>query len=150
MSYDSTVDTLKHIKRVAQLLNEASIELLNRANKHDQSKLENPEKEWFDKATEKLKGLTYGSPEYKESLKELKPALDHHYANNSHHPEHYENGINGFDIFDLIEMLMDWKAATERHADGDIYKSISLNKDRFQISEQVCEIFKNTAKKLNW
>jgi len=150
MSYDSTSDTLKHIKRVSQLLNEASIELIKRGNVHDQSKLESPEKEWFDKATEKLRGLTYGSPEYKESLKDLKPALDNHYANNTHHPEHYLNGVNGFDLFDLIEMFMDWKAATERHADGDIYKSIELNKERFQISEQICDIFKNTAKRLNW
>jgi hypothetical protein len=149
-NYDSKVDTLLHIKRVAQLLTGASSELIRRANCHDNSKLESPEKELFDEFTPKLKGCTYGSDEYKGYLKELKVGLDHHYANNSHHPEHYENGVNGFDLFDLIEMFFDWKAAGERHADGNIYKSIEHNKGRFGLSEQVCEIFINTAKNLNW
>lgn len=150
MSYDSKADTLLHIKRVAQLLTEASAELIKRANVHDNSKLESPEKEMFDKATDRLRGLTYGSPEYKASLADLGPALKHHYEHNSHHPEHYPNGVNGFDLFDLVEMFLDWKAATERHADGNIYKSIEHNKTRFALSEQVCEIFKNTANRLGW
>ena len=134
-----------HIKRVNQLLIEAAIELIRRANVHDNSKLESPEKELFDEFTPKLKGTTYGSEEYKKYLKELSVALEHHYENNSHHPEHYENGVNGFDLFDLIEMFFDWKAATERHADGDIMKSIEINKKRFGINEQICDIFRNTV-----
>jgi len=150
MNYDSKADTLLHIKRVAQLLTEASSELIKRANVHDNSKLESPEKELFDEYTPKLKDCTYGSDEYKNYLKELKVALDHHYANNSHHPEHYKNGVNGFDLFDLIEMFFDWKAAGERHADGNIYKSIELNKERFKLSDQVVDVFTNTAKNLGW
>lgn len=148
--YDSESDTLKHIKRVSELLTNASSELIRRANCHDDSKLKTPEKELFDEFTPKLKSCTYGSEEYHQYLKSLKVALDHHYANNSHHPEHYENGVNGFDLFDLIEMFFDWKAATERHDDGNIYESIEINKDRFEISEQVCNIFKNTATRLGW
>lgn len=150
MNYDSKADTLLHIKRVAELMTNASSELIRRANVHDNSKLESPEKELFDEFTPKLKGCTYGSEEYKDYLKELKVALDHHYQNNSHHPEHYENGVNGFDLFDLMEMFFDWKAAGERHADGNIYKSIEINKERFQLSEQIVDIFNNTAKRLNW
>uniref|UniRef100_A0A6M3L251 Uncharacterized protein n=1 Tax=viral metagenome TaxID=1070528 RepID=A0A6M3L251_9ZZZZ len=150
MQYDSKADTLQHIKRVNELLLTAVSELLIRAGKHDRSKLKSPEKELFDEYTPKLKNCTYGSDEYKEFLKGLKVALDHHYANNSHHPEHYENGVNGFDLFDLIEMLFDWKAATERHADGDIRKSIEINKERFKISEQLCGIFRNTVDRMGW
>lgn len=150
MSYDSTTDTLLHIKRVSQLLTEAAMELLRRANVHDESKLHSPEKEMFDEATNRLKGSTYGSEEYKGFLKQLKPALDHHYSNNSHHPEHYANGVNGFDLFDLLEMFFDWKAATERHDNGNIYKSIEINKDRFKLSAQVVDIFTNTADRLNY
>lgn len=146
--YDSTKDTLLHIKRVNQLLTEASGELIRRANVHDDSKLKSPEKELFDEYTPKLKNCTYGSEEYKEYLKGLKAALDHHYSKNSHHPEHYENGIEGFDLFDLVEMFMDWKAASERHNDGDILKSIEINKERFNIDCQITNIFKNTAKRL--
>lgn len=142
--YDSTADTLLHIKRVNELLLIFSSELISRAIVHDNSKLKSPEKELFDEFTPKLKGSTYGSEEYRKNLSELKVALDHHYANNSHHPEHYNNGVNGFDLFDLVEMFMDWKAATERHANGDILKSIEINKERFGISEQICEIFRNT------
>lgn len=145
--YDSTSDTLLHIKRVSQLLTEAASELIRRANVHDNSKLESPEKELFDEFTPKLKGTTYGSEEYKEYLKELRVALDHHYKNNTHHPEHYENGVNGFDLFDLIEMFFDWKAATERHADGDIMKSIDINQERFNISPQISQIFRNTVER---
>lgn len=144
-NYDSKADTLLHIKRVAELMTNASAELISRANRHDNSKLESPEKELFDIYTPKLKASTYGSDEYTMFLQELKVALDHHYANNSHHPEHYENGVNGFDLFDLIEMFFDWKAATERHANGDIYKSIQINRERFNLSDQLCDILKNTA-----
>lgn len=124
--------------------------LADRASVHDKSKLMSPEKELFDEFTPKLKGTTYGSDEYYEYLKQLKPALDHHYANNSHHPEHYDNGIDGMDLFDVMEMLMDWKAASERHDDGDIYKSIEINAKRFELSEQVTNILYNTAKRIGW
>ena len=150
MQYDSKADTLLHIKRVSQLLTEASIELIRRANVHDNSKLESPEKELFDEFTPKLKGCTYGSDEYKSYLTALKTALDHHYQNNSHHPEHYARGVNGFDLFDLLEMFFDWKAAGERHADGNIYKSIEVNKERFNLSDQVVDILTNTAKNLTY
>jgi len=148
--FDSTVDTLKHIKRVKQLLTEAAAELIKRANCHDDSKLVAPEKELFDKLTPMLAKLTYGSDEYKASLAELKPALDHHYENNTHHPEHYKNGIDGMDMFDIIEMLLDWKAAGERHTDGNIYDSIKKNKERFKMSDQLVNIYENTAKNLGW
>lgn len=146
---NSKQETLEHIKRVSYYLSEFSKEMLRRGQVHDQSKLESPELEMFDEVTGVLKGLTYGSEEYKEQLTKLKPALDHHYANNSHHPEHYPNGIDGMDLFDLVEMFYDWKAASERHANGDIVRSIEINKDRFKMSEQLVNIFNNTANNIN-
>lgn len=89
MNYDSTSDTKAHIARVAQLLNEFAAEINRRGFVHDQSKLMDPEKALFDEYTPKLKDCTYGSDEYKGFLSALKPALDNHYAKNSHHPEHY-------------------------------------------------------------
>jgi len=143
--YDSTADTLKHIKRVNELLINSSVELLRRAQVHDQSKLESPEKEAFDVQTPKLKNLTYGSKEYQESLDNLKVALDHHYDTNSHHPQYYPEGINGMDLFDVMEMLADWKASTERHEDGDILKSLEINKERFGIDPQLSQILLTTV-----
>ena len=75
----------------------------------------------------------------------MKPALDSHYADNPHHPEHYDNGIKDMDLVDLIEMICDWKSATLRHNDGDIYKSIELNQKRFGYSDELKQIFKNTV-----
>jgi hypothetical protein len=150
MKYDSTKDTLTHIKRVGELLGDVIDNLDQRAIKHDQSKLEDPEKETFDKFTPLLKDSTYGSDEYKGFLKSMGVALEHHYKNNSHHPEHYEKGISGMDLFDVIEMLFDWKAATERHDNGDIRKSLIHNKLRFNISDQLNSILKNTVDRMNW
>ncbi len=147
-SYDSAKDTLLHIKRVNELLLLFAKNLMDRAVCHDNSKLQEPEKPLFDKMTPLLKDLTYGSEKYKKSLAELKPALDHHYSHNSHHPEHYKNGVDGFTLVDLVEMFCDWKAASERHANGDIFKSIQINKDRFGMSAQLAKIFENTVNKL--
>ena len=148
---DSTIQTMKHKFRIIELMSEYAIpEILHRANIHDNSKLEDPEKSYFDEFTKNLSKLTYGSEEYKQSIEKLKPALEHHYANNSHHPEHYKNGIDDMNLFDLIEMFFDWKAASERHNDGNLNKSIEINGTRFNMSEQLIKIFENTAKYLGF
>lgn len=148
MTYDSSLDTLKHIGQVRQLLEKVRNHLHNRAVHHDESKLEDPELEIFNIYTPKLKNTTYGSPEYRKYLKEMNVALDHHYDNNRHHPEHFtnnpEDGLKDMSLIDLIEMLCDWLAATKRHNDGDIYKSIELNQSRFGYSDEVKQILYNT------
>jgi hypothetical protein len=53
--------------------------------------------------------------------------------------------ISQMNIIDVIEMFCDWRAATLRHADGDINKSIDINQNRFNISDQLSEIFRNTV-----
>jgi hypothetical protein len=138
-------DTFRHIERVRNLINTCIRNLLTRAEKHDQSKLEDPEVSYFLKYTALLKTCTYNSDQYKSYLQEMKPALDHHYANNSHHPEHYKDGINDMNLLDLMEMLCDWKAASERHNDGNIRKSIEVNVQRFGISPQLTRILENTV-----
>lgn len=143
--YDSRIATYKHIKRVAELLCSASQELIERSKVHDDSKLKSPEKELFNELTPKLKGSTFGSEEYSQFLEELKPALDHHYKHNSHHPQHYEEGIKGMDLFDLIEMFLDWIASSERHDDGDIVESININQERFGYSDDLKQIMLNTV-----
>lgn len=150
MSYDSTESTKQHIARVNQFLNMAAGELIRRGYVHDKSKLESPEKEYFDKETPLLAGLVYGTPEYRESCKRLAPALEHHYAHNSHHPQHYKKGVNDMDLFDVIEMLYDWKASTERGLDGNIHKSIGINAEKYGISKQLRQILTNTINRFNF
>jgi hypothetical protein len=149
-SYDSTADTRQHIERVQSLLFQMIGNLHTRRREHDMSKFMSPEKEVFDRETPNLKSLEYGSDEYKQALGRMKVALDHHYANNSHHPEHYENGMAGMSLLDLMEMLADWKAATERHETGDITKSIDLNAERFGYDEMMRSIFHNTISEMGW
>jgi len=147
-AYDSRLETTAHIARVRELMLCVIEGLAARAAKHDKSKLESPEKESFDKFTPILKSLTYGSKEYQQVLAEMQVALVHHYGENSHHPEHLANGVDGMTLLDLIEMLCDWKAATERHANGSIKKSLVVNKERFALSDQLVSILENTCVEL--
>jgi hypothetical protein len=190
---DQRPETYKHIGHVRQVLTLVVGKLLQRMLDHDASKLESPERECFDEVTPKLAGMTYGSDEYKGCLAAMKPALDHHYAGNRHHPEYFrwhccvcnrsfsdeqapisdwgdgsqhrfcptcvgggsviweaeliestKYGLSGMTLVDLVEMLCDWKAATLRHADGDIRKSIEGNQKRFGYSDELKQIMLNT------
>lgn len=147
------IDTLNHIRRVNELLIKASQELLNRAIKHDASKLgyldelSAEERKGFNNAVYKLRNVKFGTEEYNKSLEDLKPVLDLHYSRNSHHPQHYPNGIRDMDLFDVIEMFYDWLAASERTKDGSIERSIAVGVKRFEISSQIESIFRNTAKR---
>lgn len=138
-------ETWEHIHNVEKFLNEVIIELKTRALTHDRSKIESEiEASTFEIYTPLLKDCTYGSEQYKQFLESMKPALDHHYKNNRHHPEHFKNGVDGMTLIDLVEMLCDWKAATLRHKDGNISKTLDINKKRFSMSDQLYNIFKNT------
>lgn len=138
-------DTMRHIERVRNLLNHMAFQLLDRGRLHDQSKLDRPEVEAFTVYTAKLATCTYGSAEYEGYRASMKPALDHHYANNRHHPEHFKGGVDDMNLIDVLEMICDWKAASERHNDGNIRKSIEKNADRFGLSPQLVRLLENTA-----
>ena len=142
---DAKFKTMRHIETVRNYLNFCIRELLHRQESHDQSKLELFEVETFEKYTPLLRGCTYGSEEYKQFLKEMQPALENHYRNNRHHPEHFEGGITEMNLLDLLEMICDWQSSTMRHHDGDIYKSIEINQERFGYSNELKAIFRNTA-----
>lgn len=172
-------ETHEHIKQVRIRLDYLIDMLVERGLNHDKSKLEEPEASIFERETPKLRGLTYGSPEYIEGVKKLGVALEHHYANNRHHPEFFKgkrecNGcfkrfpsdwespcdVCGYtqstvrfdllemNLLDIIEMLVDWDAASMRHANGDIFKSIEINQQRFNYTDETKAILINTAKLL--
>lgn len=148
---DSTEDTNRHRIRVRSLLCLMAGMLDARGEAHDLSKLGPEEKPVFDEFIPRLAGSTYGSEEYKGFLAAMRPALDHHYAKNSHHPEHFEDGVTGMSLFDLFEMLADWKAAGERHdGGGDIMRSLEVNAKRFSIAPQLRAILENTVREMGW
>jgi len=170
-------ETMEHIWEVGRNIMVFASELKIRGKNHDESKLNEPEASRFAEVIPLLKKSTYGSDEYKGFLKELGPALDHHYANNRHHPEFHQlyecNGcfkvfeeipdhcdvcwysqftkkpsISGMNLIDIIEMFCDWIVAVKRHDGGNIFKSIEINKKRFALSDQLADIFINTAKEV--
>ncbi|WOL31444.1 hypothetical protein [Microcoleus phage My-WqHQDG] len=140
----TNADTYEHIDQVMRLLGHAQVELMRRQFGHDRSKLRTPEVEIFTEHGPKLKGSTYGSPEYMANLQAMGPALQHHYSACRHHPEHYPNGISGMNLFDILEMLIDWYAATKRHSNGDIRKSLEISSTRFNIDPQLLQVMENT------
>lgn len=148
--YDSRPDTWAHIDRVRSLLNAVVNNLIHRADEHDRSKLVEPELSVFNEFTPKLADAEYGSDEYQQFLVGMKPALDHHYSHNSHHPEFHARGIRGMSLLDAVEMLCDWKASTERVANGDLRRSIELNQMRFGYSDEFRDLLLNTAVELGY
>jgi hypothetical protein len=143
MVHDS--ETLKHVNEVRDNIWTLIKELDKRAQVHDASKFEEPERTVFAESTPKLAKTEYGTPEYDKLLEEVKPAIEHHYAKNTHHPEHWPHGIEDMDLLDLVEALCDWIAATKRNKNGNIHKSIEHNEKRFNITPQLSKIITNTV-----
>lgn len=124
------------------------LKLIKRAWVHDFSKYSKDEAPYFAAAAN-TKDVVYGSEEYKRDVEvNLKPALEHHYKLNSHHPQHFENGIKEMNPLDKIEMLVDWKASTLRNKDGDIRKSLELNRKRYKYTVQEMKNFEKFYKEI--
>lgn len=141
------IETQAHIDKVRRYIRFFTDKLTDRAEKHDASKMGDIEAPIFAAHTENLSNIEFGSEEYKKELEALKPALDHHYKYNRHHPQYFgEEGINSMDLMDILEMLADWMASTERTKNGDIFKSIEINAKRFNIDPQLTQILLNTAR----
>ena len=119
------VETQKHIERVRYYIRFITDRLTTRGVKHDAIKLESPEIEVFAEHTKCLANMKYDSPEYKEHLAAMKPALDHHYANSRHHPEHFAKGINDMNLIDIMEMLCDWLGMSIPLSPDDPFKSLN-------------------------
>lgn len=144
---EANTKTQEHINLVRQFLRIAAVEVIKRGETHDQSKFSAEEVDMYAKYTPRLRGMTYNSPEYKQCLAEMLAdgGLKHHYAENRHHPEHFPSGISGMNLIDVVELFCDWLASSKRHADGDIRRSIEINQKRFNMSEELTAIFRNTV-----
>lgn len=150
MTYDSTRDTCIHIDTVREYLDQVINDLLIRTKTHDRSKLSEPEKSVFDEFSPKLRDTTYGSNEYKQALEEMGEGLQHHYAENDHHPEHIDGTIGWMAMPQMMEMLADWKAANARHHDGNLRLSIEQNAERFRMSSEMRDLLIRTAAYYGW
>ena len=141
---------MQHIADVRRRLLVVVADLARRASVHDASKLVEPEAGPFEAGATDLKHLKYTDDEYqKASLERLGSALNHHWAANDHHPQHFKDGVHGMSLIHLLEMLADWHAAVERHETGDIRASIEFNAGRFGYGPELKRILHNTVDHLD-
>jgi hypothetical protein len=148
----SRADTLDHIGKVQRRMGEVITSLHKRAQAHDASKLQEPELSGYASLHTQMKATAapYGSPEYRAIVEAHRPTVAHHYAANSHHPEHYPGGILGMSLLDVVEMLADWKAAGEREPGGSLGRSIEMNIEQRRIEPMLAALLRNTARELGW
>lgn len=144
VAFDSRPDTWDHIDKVRSNIARCVANLEHRADHHDRTKLEEPEKSAYDRAVPEMRKHHYGTPEHKAATKLLGSALGHHFEHNSHHPEHYgEAGILGMTLMAVLEMVCDWKAAASRPP-GDGTVRLDISAKRFGIGPQLLTIIRNT------
>lgn len=139
-------ETRRHIHQVQQLMYRLNRELLNRCEKHDQSKLVDPEKTGFEQMDAEPY-YPYGSPEYFDKLERYRPILEHHYKNNSHHPEHYAGFIGEMDLLDIMEMLCDWASRREGLSIDETITLVEQQSERFNLPSILSSILLNTLKR---
>lgn len=140
-----------HRELVRKKLYVAIGNLAMRAEHHDDSKREEPEISGFMQMAEELdlSKAEYPSDAYRMILKKhSNTTIWPHYEANDHHPEHFADGVNGMSLLSLLEMLADWYAAHQRQKGGSMANSLLYNQKRFGISDQLQEIFENTAREL--
>lgn len=111
-------------------------ELERRAIVHDASKLSVDEVEGFVRINAAARAHPYGSPEYVASMDSEKGpggCITLHYARNSHHPEHHDCAAKmGF--LDIIEMVLDWKAASDGYGKMTLRGSLPVHRGRFMFT----------------
>lgn len=143
--------TEAHIARVQEHLASFCMVLEGRGRHHDISKFDPIEAgplQEMQNLIDREGHAPYGSEEYKRRTDILRPMLDHHYACNPHHPEHYLNGISDMTLVDLVEMFCDWKAASERGQESAINLTHSIQK--YHIDPMLASILRRTCDYLGW
>ena len=120
--------------------------LQERAIIHDVSKFQDDEFEGFIEADEMGLYKDYGKSDYHKKLKENK-GIALHLSRNSHHPEFYPNGISDMSFLDIVEMVIDWKSASETYG-NDFMNSIDYSIKRFNVDEKQVWLIRLIAEEL--
>jgi hypothetical protein len=143
-------DIIQHISEVQENMELFSSALQRRGTAHDRSKLGAFEFDAFVSTREAFKKANYGSPEYQACVDAIKPAVDHHYANNRHHTGYHPRGINDMTLVDIIEMICDWKAAARRSPDKTFTETLDYAFQKYGINGQLQLILRNTFTAMGW
>ncbi len=146
---------IRHRDFVRKNIHSLISKLEQRAIIHDISKFQEDEFDGFVEADEMQLYKEYGSSDYHKKLKENK-GIALHLKRNSHHPEFYEdgsegithlNGIAKMSFLDIVEMVIDWKSASETYG-NDFMASIEYSLERFKCTEEQKWLIKLIAKDL--
>lgn len=111
-------------------------ELSTRALAHDLSKLAPDELNGFVRIGRAAREHAYGSDEYRASMDAEKGdegCITLHYARNSHHPEHHPHPSR-MGWLDIIEMVLDWKAASETYGKMTLRDGLVHHRERFAFT----------------
>ena len=139
----------EHKQLVGKYMQKVIAELTTRAIAHDESKWGEEEFPPYAKQLPLFEQADYGSPEYIACLRAIKPAIDHHFSVERHHPEHFgSEGINGMNLIDLVEMVCDWMAAAQRGGGSLANLRLDLQQDRFAIGSQLQGAIEHTVEAL--
>ena len=136
--------------------------LEDRAIEHDASKMLDDEFAGFARINAVARLHKFGSPEYKDSMKQERATIDLHFSRNSHHPErprllgeaaevarglpddatYWEaHGAAAMTFLDVIEMVCDWWGARRGYDDSRMtwQQSVAMNlesKGKYLSAEQ--------------
>lgn len=152
-NYEFENETRKHVAMVSNYIAGIVNELLMRAVTHDLSKFDSPEFQIFEQNMPAYKSATPGSDEYKKCLDNMKPAFDHHYKMNRHHPEYFvinekdlklEHALSRLTIIDLIQTFVDWLSTANRQ-NYSVFEFLDKMAQKYNIHPQLLQILRNTV-----
>ena len=126
---------MRHRETVAEFLHNLSDYFRARAREHDQSKLMFDEFEGFARINRVARNHAYGTKEYEESMaseKEPGGAIHLHFSRNAHHPE-FHDSPKDMGLLDLMELVIDWKAATLTYGTNTLAESMPVQRKRFDF-----------------
>ena len=110
-----------------------AFELLKRISIHDNSKLENEEFSLLCKIPLKKDSFINANCNMEESLKN---AIQLHWKNNEHHPEHFEN-IEDMKEVDILEMCCDWYARSLQYHTNFLVFVKTRQENRFHFPKKM-------------
>jgi hypothetical protein len=141
------VTIIRHIELVRKQLFGFARQLESRAQVHDLSKFQLDEFGGFVEINQVARKFKYGSPEYKASI--TSDVVGLHYSRNSHHPEYYSGKVEEMGLFDLIEMVADWKAASETYGQTSFEEALKIQIDRFNLTSEQIYLIRKIAESLD-
>lgn len=143
-------DLLVHISEVQENISQMILILKNRGISHDKSKFTDIEFNGFVETRLQFKIADYGTKEYQDCIDRIKPSIEHHYSQNRHHTLFHKNGFEDMNFFDILEMLADWRAASNRNINLSFEDSLLIAFNKYCIPKNMQKHIMSTIRTLMW